>query len=62
MRIIKRKDFIKELEAQNYTLKRTRGSHKIYSNGQRTIAVPVDLNPCIALRLLKEINSPLLAN
>lgn len=56
MRVIKRKELVKKLENQNYELKRISGSHTIYSNGVRTVAVPKNLNPCIALRLSKEID------
>jgi predicted RNA binding protein YcfA (HicA-like mRNA interferase family) len=54
MIIIKRKDFIKELKNLGYEYQRQTGSHHLYSNGEKTVAIPNSLNPCIALRLAKE--------
>lgn len=37
---MKRKDFIKLLEANGWSFKRSGGNHDIYSNGKETLAVP----------------------
>lgn len=46
--------FSKILRDNNYRLDRQSGSHKIYTNGKATIAIPKKLNKMIALRLIKE--------
>lgn len=46
--------FTKILRNNNYILDRQTGSHKIYTNGKATVAVPKKLNKMIALRLIKE--------
>ena len=46
--------FSKILRDNNYHLDRQHGSHKIYTNGVSTIAIPKKLNKMIALRLIKE--------
>lgn len=56
MRIISRRELIKELTNKGYKLSRSKGSHDIYKNDEgNNIVVPINLNPCIALRLAKEI-------
>ena len=53
-----RNEFYMKLVAQitevGYELKRTKGSHFIYSNGRRTISLNKDLNHMVYKRLLKE--------
>ena len=48
------RDMEKILKKNGYSHVRSKGSHKIYSNGKRTISVNVDLNKVVALRLIKE--------
>lgn len=57
MIIIKRNDLLKEMKKMGYEKQRQTGSHHIYSNGEKTVAIPNSLNPCIALRLAKEIGA-----
>lgn len=55
MTIVKRRELLKEMKESGYLLVRHSSSHDIYSNGVNHISVPIHLNPCIALRLRKEI-------
>ncbi|MBO7461993.1 MAG: type II toxin-antitoxin system HicA family toxin [Bacteroidales bacterium] len=55
MKIVERRSLIKELTGSGYKYVRQTGSHEIYKNNENTIAVPIHLNPCIAIRLQKEI-------
>lgn len=55
MKIIDRRKFIKELKAAGFVFIRQTGSHEIYKKGNKLISVPIHLNPCIAIRLQKEI-------
>lgn len=56
-RIIKIQELQRALKRGGYKLKRTTGSHQIWSNGIKTVSVPVvKLNPMIAKRLVKECN------
>lgn len=50
-------DFCKMIKRNGFYLKRCNGSHAIYLNDRgKHISVPWHLNPCIALRLIKENN------
>ena len=44
----------KILKENKYTLIRIKGSHFVYSNGERTVAINKDLNMMVAKRLIKE--------
>ncbi len=55
MKIIDRRTLIKELKGAGYTFIRQTGSHEIYQKKESVKSVPIHLNPCIALRLHKEI-------
>ncbi|MBQ6543245.1 MAG: type II toxin-antitoxin system HicA family toxin [Clostridia bacterium] len=55
MKIIERKQLIKELKSAGYKYVRQSGSHEIYKNNLNTKSIPIHLNPCIAVRLHKEI-------
>jgi len=46
--------FEKVLKENGYKLIRTRGSHCIYSNGNRTLTINRDVNRMVAKRLIKE--------
>jgi len=48
------KTMCKILKQNGYILLRTKGSHFIYSNGNRTISINKDLNMMVARRLIKE--------
>lgn len=51
------KEFDKILKFNNYTIDRYNGDHRIYTNGDSTIAVPTghkSLNKLITRRLIKE--------
>ena len=48
------KDMCKLLKKNNYQMKRTNGSHFIYSNGTNTISINYHLNRMVAERLIKE--------
>ena len=51
------KEFCKVLRDNGFHLKKFNGSHAIYLNDRgKHISVPFHLNPCIALRLIKENN------
>lgn len=55
----KTRDFIRKLREQGYDVVRTTGGHAIYSNGQRSIPVPVHnvtVNGLLARRIFKEIS------
>ena len=51
----------KKLETHEVYQRQT-GSHHLYSNGEKTVAIPNSLNPCIALRLAKETGATNLIN
>ena len=55
MKIINRRTILKELKRAGYVYLRHNGSHAIYKKGDSVIPVPIHLNPCIAIRLHKEI-------
>lgn len=55
MKVIDRRSLIRELLDAGYEYVRSAGSHDIYKLGTSTIPVPLHLNPCIAIRLTKEI-------
>lgn len=42
------------LKDNKYTLNRIKGSHFVYSNGERTVSINKDLNMMVAKRLIKE--------
>lgn len=48
------RDFQTVLRQNGYTCNRIKGSHYIYTNGNNTISVNKDLNPCVQSRLIKE--------
>jgi len=51
-------DFKKVLKAKGYKFSRQNGSHRVYTNGKKTISFPAnnkELNGCLAKRLLKEM-------
>jgi len=48
------KTMCKVLKRNGYDLIRKKGSHFIYSNGQRTVSINKDLNMMVARRLIKE--------
>jgi len=55
----KTRDLIKRLREQGYDVVRTSGGHAIYSNGQRSVPVPVHnvtVNGLLARRIFKEIS------
>lgn len=53
--VITLRELQKELKISGYNVKRTTGSHQVWSNGKNTVSVPkVKLNPMIARRLAKE--------
>ncbi len=49
------REFCKILIENGYEQKRVKGSHYIFSNGEKTIAVNKDLNKMVERRLIKEI-------
>lgn len=59
IKLSKTRNFIKHLKSKGFSKKRTNGSHAIYKNDNgQTISIPVGskhINPCMAKRLLKEI-------
>lgn len=57
MNIIERRDLVSEVVKRGYKLVRSKGSHDIYSNGKNNIVIPIRLNPCIAIRLAKEVGA-----
>ena len=48
------KSMQKILKENKYTLIRIKGSHFVYSNGERTVSINKDLNMMVAKRLIKE--------
>lgn len=44
----------KILKNNEYSLIRIKGSHFVYSNGERTVSINKDLNMMVAKRLIKE--------
>lgn len=50
------REFESILKANGYHEIRSRGSHFIYGNGKKQIAVNKDLNKMVQLRLIKENN------
>jgi predicted RNA binding protein YcfA (HicA-like mRNA interferase family) len=49
------KEMRRILKTSGYITVRQRGSHEMWTNGSRTLAIPVtSLNPTIARRLIKE--------
>lgn len=56
-KIIKLKELQSGLKNAGYSIRRTTGSHQIWSNGKHTVSVPkIKLNPMLARRLAKECN------
>lgn len=54
MRTYSSKDMEKILKENGYELLRTRGSHRIYSNGVHTTVVNLKLKRTIALAIIKQ--------
>lgn len=50
------KEFCKMLRRNRFTYSHQTGSHCIYVNGGRHISIPLRVNACVALRLIKENN------
>jgi len=48
------KSMQKILKDNQFYLVRIKGSHFVYSNGERTVAINKDLNMMVAKRLIKE--------
>ena len=48
------KDFCRMLKKNGFEYSHQTGSHCIYYRDASHISVPIHLNPCIALRLIKE--------
>lgn len=48
------KEYHKMVKANGYVYKRNNGDHVVYTNGNRTISVPVNVNKVLGLRLIKE--------
>lgn len=49
-----KKDVVKQLQDDGYTLVRTRGSHEIYSKGSNHITINQKLNKMVARRVMKQ--------
>lgn len=49
-----KREFERLLRRNGYRLDRVNGSHYIYSNGEKSIAVKQKMNKMIARRLIKE--------
>lgn len=55
MKYYDKREFKQILIQNGYEVIRSRGSHKIWSNGTRTISVPnVKLNACLIRRLIRD--------
>lgn len=54
MKVFNDREFGKILDNNGYRHLRTKGSHSVYGNGERTISVNKNLNRMVAQRLIKE--------
>lgn len=50
------REVVSALESSGYALRRHRGSHYIYSNGEDTVVINKNLNKMVGKRLIKEHN------